>query len=351
MSQQESLETWMATHSQACKTIENQIREEVDAALRQAYCETGDAVRRALQDVHERQSTEMARTFDNLEETLREAGISHYNSSRQSVQDKDLEMVQLREEYEAKLKAKDEEIKALNKSVIDLRGSCRDKDAIIATAMETNKGQLEEQAKLFEAKEEFMRISIAEQKREVEQHLQNKKREFEQQQQQHQTNQEIEIDKEESVRLSEKVEEYSRTIENLQKTVETLSNDNRQLVEAQNKLMTIEKGMESNDISAMLYELSLEISDFDISPIPNFEKERIFARLVQETSYAGRLGRLKSFVKNVKDCEARCLWDVCRRNQAPPMMLKGFCDHHDLSCLLITVSDRKDGKGRTISFF
>ncbi|KAF5639220.1 hypothetical protein F52700_4072 [Fusarium sp. NRRL 52700] len=261
----------VATHSQACKTIENQIREEVNAALLQAYNQTGDAVKKTIQDAHERQSTKMARTFDNLQEALREAGISHYNSSRRSLQDKDLEMTHLREEYEAKLKAKDEEIKALNESINNLRGSCRDKDAIIATTMETNKRQLEEQAKLFNAKEVSTHLLMAEQKRQTKQHLQNTKAKLKRRELQ--ISQEIEAEKEEASRLSEKVQKYSKAIKNLRKTAETLSSDNKRLAEAQSKHMAIERRMESNDISEMLCKLSLEMSSFEITPIPDSDKE------------------------------------------------------------------------------
>ncbi|KAF5577690.1 hypothetical protein FPANT_10293 [Fusarium pseudoanthophilum] len=335
MSQQESLEAWMATHSQACKTIENRMREEVDAALRQAYFEAGDAVRRALEAAHERQSTEMQRTFENLEETLREAGISHYNSSRRSLQDKDLEITHLREEYEAKLKAKDEEIAALKESVNDLRGSCRDKDAIITATMETNKRQLEEQAKLVEAEEEAMRLSMTEQKKDAEQRLQNKTTKLEQQLRQ--TDQKIELERAEHQKLLEKVEECYETIEDLRETADKLSNDKKQLVEAQSKLLATAARMESNEISSVLYKLSLETSRIPFSRFLAAEGWSFFVQVLNAIVQEGNTINMRNFVENVKDSKFYCFLSVCSLKEFPKDLVKGICDAHNDKCPKIMV--------------
>ncbi|KAF5578516.1 hypothetical protein FPCIR_11557 [Fusarium pseudocircinatum] len=348
MSPQESLETWMATHSQTCKTIENQIREEVDAALRQAYCETGDAVRRALEAAHGRQSTEMARTFDNLEETLRGAGISHYNSSSQSLQDKDIEMAQLREEYEAKLKAKDEEIKALNECVINLRGSCRDKDTIIATAMETNKRQLEQQAKQIKAEGETMRLSMAKQKKDTKRHHQNEKAKLKQQLRL--ANEEIELERRERRRLAEKVDEYYNAIVIIEKNAKKLSVDRKELAEAKKKALAIEKCINSNKISAILYKLSMETSSFKISPFLEPYGCSFFVQVLDVIVEAGNTNRMRTFVDNVRDAGARCFPSVCTMDNFPKTLITGFCDAHNDMCPKITVVDEKGGTQRTVYF-
>ncbi|KAF5553413.1 hypothetical protein FNAPI_6777 [Fusarium napiforme] len=348
MSQQESLEAWMATHSQVCKTIENKMRGDIDAALRQAYTETGDAFGRALGAARERQSTEMERTFENLEETLREAGISHYNSSRRSLQDKDLEITQLREEYEAKLKAKDDEITALKESLNELRGSCRDEDAIITTTMETNKRQLEEQTKHFEAKEKAMNLSMARRKIIAERCLQNKEIKLERRLLQ--TNQEIELEKGQLRRLSEKLGEYCKTIEVLQKNGDELSVDKKELAETQNKLLAIGKCISSNEISEMLYKLSLETSAFKISPFLESCGWSFFLQVLDVIVKAGNTNRMRTLVDEVSDVRARCFPSVCTMNDVPKALITGVCKAHNNKCPKIRVVVEKGGNQRTVYF-
>ncbi|KAF5566063.1 hypothetical protein FPHYL_3976 [Fusarium phyllophilum] len=148
MSQQENLEACFAKHSQACESLHEKFSE--------AYKSTCQATSRhylGIMDHHDKMEL-MERPTEAISTIL-----SH-----------EREITALQEEHEAELKVKDEEIKALKESVNDLRENRRDKDDMIAMTKEMNNflaGQLQESKDLYKAKEENMRLLMAEQKKQA----------------------------------------------------------------------------------------------------------------------------------------------------------------------------------------
>ncbi|KAI7760686.1 hypothetical protein LZL87_007898 [Fusarium oxysporum] len=137
-------------------------------------------------------------------------------------------MTTLREEYEAKLRVKDEEIKTLKDSVHDLRESRRDKDDMIATTKEMNKsllGQLQERKELSKAKEENMYLFRAEQKKEAEVRLQKKQAEL--QKELLEARKKTHREAREKGLLSERIKSDAQTIKDLKKNVEQLASEKR----------------------------------------------------------------------------------------------------------------------------
>ncbi|PNP85148.1 hypothetical protein FNYG_01377 [Fusarium nygamai] len=181
MSQREDLEACLVKHNQVFANVHEKFTEQLNAesveALRKAFKTIGNH----LETDHMERSSKMKSAFDELSRTLHETGIAVYDATQKSLEDKDLEITTLRQEYEAKLKAKDEEIQALKESVHDLRESRRDKDDMIATTKEMNKfllTQLQDRKEPYEPKDKNMLASMAEQQKKAELQLQNQEAEL-----------------------------------------------------------------------------------------------------------------------------------------------------------------------------
>ncbi|KAG5753040.1 hypothetical protein H9Q69_009362 [Fusarium xylarioides] len=174
MSQQENIEAKLVKHKQACETLHEKLTKQFTVESNEAFSQTLETVSNVLKIDHMVRSSKTESAFENLGRTSQEIRVDLYDATRLSLKEKQQETTALREEYEAKLKAKDEEIKALKESVNDLRENRRDKDDMIATTKEMNiflLSQLQELKELYKAKEENMRLLMAEQKKQAETRL------------------------------------------------------------------------------------------------------------------------------------------------------------------------------------
>nr|RBQ92116.1 hypothetical protein FVER53263_07626 [Fusarium verticillioides] len=165
MSQQENFEACFTKHNQACESLHEKFSEAYKTTCKVTSCQYFDI--RGHRDKMElmEQPAEAISTILSHVAGMHGIETALYDTTRQSLQDQEREVTALPGEHEAELKAKDEEIKALKDSVNDLRENRRDKDDMIAMTKEMNNflvGQLQELKELYKAKDENMRLLMAE---------------------------------------------------------------------------------------------------------------------------------------------------------------------------------------------
>ncbi|KAF5977918.1 hypothetical protein FCOIX_6250 [Fusarium coicis] len=153
MSERGGLEGRITSYDETCKFLHENFTERFDTESDTAFSQTLEAVSQVRKMDHMSHSNKTKSAFEQPGQTFQENRI---------------QTAALGEEYEAKLKAKDAEIKALKEAVNDLRENRRDKEDMIATTKEMHNllpGQLQELKELHKAKEENMRLSMVEQKK------------------------------------------------------------------------------------------------------------------------------------------------------------------------------------------
>ncbi|KAF5697402.1 hypothetical protein FMUND_15423 [Fusarium mundagurra] len=174
MSQQEKLEARVQKHNQACEALHEELTKQFTVESDEDFSQILETVSNVLKKDYIMRSSKTKSAFENLGRISQETRVDLYDTARLFLKEKQQETAALREEYEAKLKAKDEEIKTLKDSVHNLREIRQDKDDMIASTKELNKSllsQLQERKELYEAKEDKMLQSMAEQKKQAETRL------------------------------------------------------------------------------------------------------------------------------------------------------------------------------------
>ncbi|KAF5580057.1 uncharacterized protein FSUBG_13496 [Fusarium subglutinans] len=226
MSQQESFEANITKHDWACETLHEKFTEQFNAESDKAFNQTLKAISNVLKIEHTILSSKTESALEDLRRTSQETRTGFYDIARQALQDKGPETAALREEYEAKLKAKDEEIKALRESVHDPSMTDRDKDDMIATLKELNQAlrdQLQERMELYELKEEEDHRMAVKDRREVEEIVRNKEAEF--RKGLLEAHKKTQAQAREIAQLSQKVQEDAVMIKHLSEGIEELSAD------------------------------------------------------------------------------------------------------------------------------
>ncbi|KAF5547748.1 hypothetical protein FMEXI_5074 [Fusarium mexicanum] len=226
MSQQKSFEANITKHERACETLHEKFMKQFNAESDKAFGQTLNAISNVLKIEHMILSSETECMFEDLERTSQETQIGFYDITRQALRNKEPETAALREEYEAKLKAKDEEIKTLRESVHDPSVTDRDKDDMIATIKELNQAlrdQLQERKELYNLKEEERHLFAVNERRLVEELLRNKDAEF--RKDFREAHKKTQAQAREIAQLSQKVKEDAVMIKHLSEGIEELSAD------------------------------------------------------------------------------------------------------------------------------
>ncbi|KAF5247251.1 hypothetical protein FANTH_6508 [Fusarium anthophilum] len=226
MSQHESFEANITKHERACETLHEKFTEQFNAESDKAFNQTLKAISNVLKIEHTILSNKMESAFEDLERTSQEMRTGFYDIARQALQDKEPGTAALREEYEAKIKGKDEEIKTLRESVHDPSVTDRDKDDMIATIKELNQAlrdQLQERKVLYDLREEERHLFAVNETRQVEELLRNKDAEF--RKELREAHKKTRAQAREIAQLSQKVKEDAVMIKHQSEAIEKLSAD------------------------------------------------------------------------------------------------------------------------------
>ncbi|KAF5979045.1 hypothetical protein FBULB1_5891 [Fusarium bulbicola] len=226
MSQQKRFEANITKHERAFESLHEKFTKQFNAESEKAFSQTLKAISNVLKIEHTILSSKTESVFENIERTSQETRIGFYDIARQALRSKEPETAALREEYEAKLKAKDEEIKTLRESVHDPSVTDRDKDDMIATIKELNqtlRTQLQERMELYELKEDQMHRMAVKERRQVEELVRNKESEF--RKGLLEAHKKTQAQAKKIAQLSQKVEEDAAMIKGLMEHNEELSSD------------------------------------------------------------------------------------------------------------------------------
>ncbi|KAL5601702.1 hypothetical protein FOBRF1_009235 [Fusarium oxysporum] len=260
---------------------------------------------------------------------------------------------QLQREYEAKLDAKDQEIKHLSEKVETLIANCGDKEAVnqlLKQQLSTRDDQLNARDELCKAREDVARHAVSKEASSHQETLRNlNNREKRSKLDLEKVTDQLESVKKELSHLGRKYHLASQEVLELEEELKAQVEQAEEEEEAHMKEIIwlkqrIRAPFEANEITKILHDMALQVMELDISPIAVLSGQAFVNELASQLLLTGSAGRFTSFVQEVNDEEWRCFIDVCKVDNVLPLP-KNVCDKHENECPKVWVDlDRAPDK-------
>ncbi|KAF5983116.1 hypothetical protein FBULB1_3905 [Fusarium bulbicola] len=265
---------------------------------------------------------------------------------------------ELQIEYQAKLDAKDQEIKHLSEKVKSLKANCDDKESInrlLEQQLSTREDQLKARDALCEAREDAARQAVS---KEASSHISALKY-FNNRE----TESKIELKKAtdraeaSEVELSRLGRQYDLKLEEVADLTQELDTQKDEAKEEERvhlgEIIWLKKRivapLKANEIAKILHDMALQVMELDVSPIAAAAGQPFVNELASELLLAGSAGRFNSFVQGVNDEEWRCFIQVCRNDNVQPLP-NNVCDKHNNQCPKLWVDFEKAPDKKIVCF-